>query len=157
MNRKFKFSVLVTVLFLFIMLIVTPALAAPPLAVHIEVPATINPDPDPFVASGPAVNAGALCPTGTSTDLSVVIVADPPGTTIRILKVVKRFICDDGSGTFDVNLVVKLDLATHETSARWSIAGGTGDYVGLHGNGNLIGTPIVPGSSIFDVYDGIIH
>ena len=56
-----------------------------------------------------------------------------------------------------MKLVVNLDLATHETTAQWKIVGGTGDYVGLHGNGNLIGAPIVPGSSIFDVYDGTIH
>jgi hypothetical protein len=157
MNRKSKFSILVTALSLSIVLIVTPVVAAPPLTVHIEVPATINPDPDPFVATGPAVDAGALCPTGVSTDLSVVIVSNPPGNTIRILKVLKQFVCDDGSGTFDVNLVVNLDLMTHETTAHWRIVGGSGDYVGLQGNGNLIGTPIVPGSSIYDVYDGTIH
>lgn len=157
MNRKSKFSVLVTALTLSIVFMVGPVMAAPPLAVHIEVPATINPDPDPFVATGPAVDAGVLCPMGTSTDLSVVIVADPPGTTTRILRVLKQFVCDDGSGTFDVHLVVTLDLTTHETTAQWRIVGGTGDYVELHGNGKLIGTPIVAGSSIFDVYNGTIH
>jgi hypothetical protein len=103
------------------------------------------------------VSAGALCPAGISTDLSVVVVSEPPGGATRILKVIKRFACEDGSGTFDVALLVNLDLTTHETTARWRIVEGTGDYAGLHGGGTLVGTPIVPGASIFDVYDGRIN
>lgn len=157
MNRKFRFGVLFVSLILSLAFTV-PAMAAPPMALHIEVPATISPDPDPFTATGPAVDAGTVCPSGDSTDLSVVVVSDPPGgTTTRTLRVMKRFDCTDGSGTFDVNMVVRLDLTTNETTARWRIVGGTGDYAGFRGNGYLIGTPIMPGSSIYDVYDGWVH
>ena len=69
----------------------------------------------------------------------------------------KQFVCDDGSGSFDVSMVVRLDLTTSYTTAQWRIVGGTGDYAYLRGNGSLIGTPIVPGSSIDDVYDGMLY
>lgn len=68
-----------------------------------------------------------------------------------------RFTCDDGSGTFDVSMVVKLDLITHEITANWNIAGGSGHYAGFHGNGKLIGIPIVPGISILDIYEWKLH
>jgi len=152
MNRKFKFSVLVTALS--IVLTVVPVMAAPPLEVHIEHP--YDPTPGPFTATGPAVDTGVVCPTGDVFDLSFKR-SGPPGGTFRILRVLKQFLCDDGSGTFDVKLVVRLDLTTPGTTASWRVVGGTGDYVGLHGNGKLVGIPIVPGSGILDIYDGRMH
>jgi hypothetical protein len=154
MSRKLKISALGAGLC--IIFLIAPALAAPPLDAHIVVSATIDPDPDPFVASGSAVSAGMLCSSGQATDLSV-DVTSPPSGKFNILKVLKHFECDDESGTFDVKLVVKLDLTTHETTAQWIVVGGTGSYAALHGSGKLVGTPIVPGESITDVYDGKIH
>jgi hypothetical protein len=81
-------------------------------------------------------------------------IVNPSGPTIRILDVLKRFTCGDGSGAVHVRLLVRLDLTTHETTATWHVQGGTGDYAGLSGNGKLVGTPIDPGVSILDVYDG---
>jgi hypothetical protein len=159
MNRKFKFSFSVLVTALSIALTVVPVMAAPPLDVHIEVPSTIDPtDADPFTATGPAVDTGVLCPEGDVFDLSViVIVTGRPGGTFRILRLLKHFVCDDGSGTFDVKLLVRLDLTANHTTANWQVVGGTGDYVGLHGNGKLIGIPTVPGVSVLDIYDGRMH
>jgi hypothetical protein len=54
-------------------------------------------------------------------------------------------------------MVVHLDNNTSYTTARWRISGGTGDYTGLRGRGSLAGTPILPGTSIYDVYDGQVN
>ena len=153
MTKKFKFGVLAVLACM--ALTAAPVMAAPPLAVLFDVTAGIASDPDPFTASGPAVDAGLVCPTGETTDLSNVS-SGPPGGTFTILRVTKRFTCDSG-GTFDVKLVVYLDLVTHETTANWNIVGGTGAYAGLHGGGKLAGVPIVPGASIQDSYDGKVH
>lgn len=147
-----------SILIAFILLAVTVStvFAAPPMDVHIEVTEYINTSGETFNASGSAVDAGVVCPTGTVDDL-VVDVSGPPGGIFRILNVLKRFNCEGSGDTFDVQLVVFLDLTTNETTARWNITGGTGAYAGLHGNGSLVGTPIVPGNSILDVYDGNMH
>lgn len=152
-----KLLVLALVVILSIGLPVSTVTAAPPLDVHIEVVATIDITiSDPFVASGPAVDAGLLCPTGQQSELSVQT-SGPPAGNFRILRIVKQFVCDDGSGTFDISMVVRLDLLTHETTANWRVTGGTGYYAGLHGNGKLVGRPIDPGISILDLYDGRLH
>ena len=109
-----------------------------------------------FTASGPAVDDGTVCATGTVDDVSIETSGAPGGSQV-ILHVLKRFNCSDGSGTFDVRLVVNLDLATHYTTANWKIVGGTSNYIDLHGSGSLTGTPIDPGTSIHDVYDGSVH
>lgn len=158
MYRDFKsiFGVLILVAILSVVLPAPMVSAEAPLDVHIEVFATIAPSDDPFIASGPAVDEGLLCPTGTESELSV-RVAGPPEGDFRILRVVKQFVCADGSGTFDVNLVVRLDLESSYTTARWNIIGGTGDYAGLHGSGELTGIPQNPGVTILDIYDGQLH
>ena len=63
--------------------------------------------------------------------------------------------CGDGSGTFDMKMHVRLNLLTSYTEAEWKISEGTGDYADLWAGGKLVGTPVVPGFSIFDVYNGI--
>ena len=72
----------------------------------------------------------------------------------QIIKVLKRFDC--GDGTFDLKMVVKLNLATQNTTARWLILGGTGGYAGLKGHGSLIGITNDPNPGIFDTYDGVV-
>jgi hypothetical protein len=81
----------------------------------------------------------------------------PPQGSYTYFKVLKRFDCDDGSGTFDIKMKVKLENATGSTTARWKFAGGTGDYANLNGHGTLVGIPIVQGTSILDIYDGTAH
>jgi hypothetical protein len=155
MNRSQRISFLLVALSSF--LVAFPVMAASPLDVHIEVSTLIDTSvPDPFVASGPAIDSGLLCSIGLVSDASVDVVGPPDGE-FSVLRILKRFSCDDGSGTFDIKLVVRLDLETHETTANWVVVGGTGDYAGIHGNGKLAGTPIDPGISILDVYDGKVH
>ena len=77
---------------------------------------------------------GVLCASGTVDDLSVVAKVLRRRPT-RSCMVHKRFNCGDESGTFDVRLTVRLDNATHYTTASWRLVGGTDAYAGLHGNG----------------------
>ena len=153
-TRTTTYSVLIA--FVLLIVSVSNVFAAAPLDFHIEVEEFVGTSGETFYASGSAVAAGVMCATGTVDDLSVAV-SGPPAGSFRILKVHKRFYCADGSGTFDVNLNVRLDLTTNETTARWSVIEGTGDYAGLDGNGSLVGTPIIPGTSIHDVYDGRVH
>jgi hypothetical protein len=134
----------------------TAALAAPQLDLHFEVLEYIGTSGESFVASGDSVDAGRVCATGTVDDL-VTQSSGPKNGGFAILRVLKRFHCGDGSGTFDVRLIVNLNLVTHYTTAKWIIVDGMGDYVNLKGNGTLTGTPVDPGISIFDVYDGNTH
>ena len=149
--RTAAFSALIAAVFL-----AGTAFAAQPLAIHIEVDEIIATSGEPFAASGPAVDAGLVCPSGTVEDLSTKV-SGPPAGAFSILHVLKHFNCEDASGTFDIALTVKLNNSTHYTTASWRIVAGTGDYAGLHANGLLAGTPIVPGVSIQDVYDGMVH
>ena len=154
MSKKIRTTTL-SVLIAFILLAVTVSVvfAAPHYFVHIEVEEQISTSGETFYASGPAVDADVMCPTGIVND-DLDGYYDLPGGKIRILYVTKHFVCEDGSGTFDLNLNVHLNLATNRTTARWNVVGGTGDYADLHGNGSLVGTPIDPGNSILDVYNG---
>ena len=155
--RKIKLGIYLILVFSLAMP-VTPAVAAGPKAVHIEAYEEIGDPlfPGPWSASGPAVDAGLLCNGGTVIDTSVTTSGPSSGTTRR-LRVNKHFTCGDGSGTFDIYLSVKLDLITSYTTANWKIVGGTGAYAGLSGRGKLQGTPVVPGLSINDVYNGKLH
>ncbi len=135
---------------------VTVAGAIPPLDLHIEVDEVIATSGETFYASGDAVDEGVVCATGSVDELSTVV-SGAPGGSFSILHILKRFYCADASGTFDVRLVVKLDNVTHYTTASWKIVDGTGVYASLNGNGSLAGTPIDPGVSIHDVYDGQVH
>ena len=147
-----------SILIAFILLMSTTltAFAASPVDVHIvvdELTSGLGVD-EPFTASGSAVDAGLICATGMVQDVSV-STSGAPTAPYRIIQVVKHFTCDDG--TFDVSMLVRLDLATHYTTASWHVVSGTGAYASLGGRGTLAGTPIVSGTSIQDVYDGALH
>jgi hypothetical protein len=146
-------SVLMAVLLL--VFCVSSAFAAAPLSLHIEVDEVFSQEGETFHASGPAVDKGLVCATGTQDQLSLVAHGGQ-NPNILILDVAKHFTCGDGSGSFDIKMVVQLDNTTLDTTARWRIVGGTGDYVKLRGEGSLIGTPI-DSDSIHDVYDGKVH
>jgi hypothetical protein len=157
MKNKIRNSTLSFLLALALLVVpMSNAAAAPPLGVHIEVDEIIGGSGELFLASGSAVDAGVLCPFGKVNELSTEV--SSPGGGFTNLRVLKEFICgDDNSNTFFVRMNVRLNNTTGETTARWRFAGGTGAYTSLHGNGSLVGTPIVPGVSIHDVYDGVVH
>ena len=149
--RSFTLSMILTIGILVITSSVV--VAAPSLDLRIEATEFIATSGEAFAASGGAVDAGLVCASGTVDDLDV-SVASPDSFPIRVLHVLKGFNCNDFSGTFYVQMVVRLDLLTNQTTANWKIVGGTGSYTDLNGHGSLVGTPIDPGTSIFDVYDG---
>lgn len=130
--------------------------AAAPFRLHIEVDEEISDlYAESFVATGSAVDEGFIYPTGTVDDIDAQII-DTHESSIRIIKSLKRFSFDDLSGTFDVELIIRLNSVSGETSARWRIVAGTGSYADLKGSGSLVGTPIILGQSIHDVYDGLV-
>ncbi|MCP3974925.1 MAG: hypothetical protein GY720_10570 [bacterium] len=130
---------------------VPAASATPPLQVSIEDVVETSGHGD-FVASGPAVDAGVMCKSGTTAVLWFRRTdASPDRAILRIKKVAT---CDDGSGTINVNMRVFLDLNTGGTTAKWHFHGGTGDYTRLRGTGNLVG---IPGESFLDLYSGQVH
>jgi hypothetical protein len=114
-----------------------------------------------FTATGPALDAGAMCPGGTTEDLytkaAPKLGQSPSGVNLQILK---EFTCDDGSGSFFVKLQVRIDFLKWPTF-NWVIVGGTDDYENLKGNGSgyaafpipIDGPPI----GVWDVYEGKLH
>lgn len=154
MQKRLTISIILAVISIFVA--VAPVMAGPPLRVRIEAPTVIGSSPNPFTASGTAVTSGQICPAGEVHDLSNTSFGRPGGR-FTILRVLKRFDCDDGSGSFKARLIVRLNNRTFRTRAAWRLVGGTGDYTDLRGNGRLLGIPIDPGISVLDIYTGQIH
>lgn len=127
--------------------------ASPPLDVQIQ-DAVVITGSGAFTATGPAVDNGDMCGSGTTTVISST--RQDLGSDTALLRVQKVAECEDGSGTFDISMRVLLDGVTGETTAKWQFSGGTGEYAGLRGHGDLVGIPIVVGESILDIYDGVI-
>ena len=152
--KKMMAPISISIALLLALATVLSAAAAPARYVHIEAHEYIGQNNEPFLASGPAVDAGLICDSGTTADGS------NTGTysvgSITYFQVVKTFTCDDFSGSFDVQLSVRLNTSTHRTTAAWTVIGGTGDYASLEARGSLVGTPgDVPGGDIYDTYNGI--
>lgn len=108
--------------------------------------------PEYFEATG-----GVLCASGTATT------AGPPpagggrqGRGVLTFHVVKTLTCDDGSGTFKLLVDASRNPNSPGTIGGFAIGQGTGDYVGLHGGGSLVGTDREDGSGITDVYTGMV-
>ncbi len=126
-----------------------------PFAVHFEVPTVVDEGPDfgkgNFTATGEAVDAGIVCPTGDVIHVYFKATGYQSGT-VQIIQIIKRFICDDGSGDFDVKLQVRLDQSGDHFT--WDILGGTGAYANLNGTGSGIGTEAAVDELVLDIYDG---
>jgi len=131
-----------------------PAGATPPTDVGIEVETSLLGAPSPFTASGPAVDDGLVCQTGTVVDASGKATGFSP--TGFNFQGVKQFTCDDGSGEFFVNLQARIDFRKG-TTFNWNVLSGTGDYVDLHGAGSGIGLDICGPDCVFDIYEGGLH
>lgn len=98
-------------------------------------------------------SAGGFCPSGTaiSSDFSFA-----GGGRAGTFHLVKTLTCDDGSGT----LLIRVDAATANGAPQdqggWSIKGGTGDWAGARGGGNIVGY-FDRSVDIEDHYTGVIH
>lgn len=140
-------TILVIAAILILALAALPAAASPPTDV------TIVSFPDwstfpvtgRFTASGSAVTAGVICQSG-SVAVSVFGTGNGNGQPRRLF-VNDSFTCDDGSGSFEIE--VNRVYASAENT--WHVVGGRGAYERLHGNGNL--TPEL--DSTHDVFSEI--
>jgi hypothetical protein len=136
---------------------VTASTATPPVDVTIVAHTSFGPTGSfgPFVASGPAVDAGLICPSGDTFDLVSKVTGYQSNRGANYF-VRKLFICADESGTFIVQLEVRLDY--RGDNANWNVLSGTGAYEKLHGTGKLVGLdPDSPGYAVKDVYTGQMH
>ena len=96
--------------------------------------------------SGEFIATGAFCPSGSA-------VSTENSFSGRVFHVAKTFTCKDRSGT----LSIELSAAGTEsgTSGGWSVVGGTGDYAGASGGGQITGVNSPTG--IIDTYTGTIN
>lgn len=141
-------------LFLTLALMGLPAAAASPWRdVHVEVTYMFDvPGPFAFTATGQAVSAGLICPTGLESTGPITATPSPDGDQFVILSMVKHWEC--AGGGIDAYLVVTLDLVSGSTWGDWSILSATGTYAGIRGSGSLVGTRLATGDGIRDVWDG---
>jgi hypothetical protein len=140
-----RISIVVTLALLAMMIAAVPAVAAAPRDVTIVSPMTFNPDGfnfGTFEASGPAVDDGLVCASGTVDDTRLIFAGFQSDRGAQI-PVRKTFTCDDG-GSFFVQIQVHLDFATSTETFSWVILGGTGAYANLHGSGS--GSTVSDGS-----------
>lgn len=95
-----------------------------------------------------------FCGSGTTNSESTAIV---DGRRL-VFDVRKTFTCADGSGTWKVRLEATVEPCDAFDYGTWRITGGTGNYRGLRGEGQIVGT-YAPGDScsatgIVDHYRG---
>jgi hypothetical protein len=96
---------------------------------------------------------GVLCPDGTATtDFHRFGGSDRSRAgTFHLDKIMT---CSDGSGTFTIRVDAATRFGSPTDQGGWSVLGGTGDYEGLKGGGNLVGTYVEDG--IIDLYTGLV-
>lgn len=143
----------------------TAAAAGPPLAIEIEAPTAFAAPGDPdgtFTVTGPAFDEGLVCGSGETFVVPGARATGFQSNRLVNFKVLKEFRCDDGSGSFFVQLRVHYDFTkTPEYNVfNWTIKGGTGDYVDLRGSGSgegLYDDPNTPVGGVLDTYEGKVH
>ena len=140
--------------------VASPVAAAPPSDVTIVSHMTFNPNGfnfGDFVASGPAVDQGLICASGSVDDTRLIFAGSQSNRGAQI-PVRKTFTCDDGSGQIFVKIQVHLDFATSTETFSWVILGGTGDYAGLNGSGqgSTVSDGSDPQTGNFNTYTGFL-
>jgi hypothetical protein len=94
-----------------------------------------------------------LCASGTTTDVTSAT-GFQSGNHV-LFHDIKTFTCDDGSGTFTLNLQVMLRFDNSTDSFTWSVVSGTGAYANLHGTGSGVG--LEGDNEVSDFYTGSVH
>lgn len=125
---------------------IVPAIAAPPQTATFAVVEQFDPPSGEFTSDG-----SILCASGTtSNEFS----ASGFQSNVGIVFHDRKTISCDGSGTFTLLLQARtgFNVGDDGTFGRWVVLSGTGDYVGLHGQGTLTGT-YTP-SGISENYEG---
>ena len=137
-----------------------PALAGRPTGVHIESHMDFNPDGfnfGDFEASGPAVDAGLICASGTVDDVRIIFAGAQSGRKAQI-PVWKVFTRDDDSGHLLIKIEVHLDFETSTESFSWVVLDAAGAYSDVHGSGggSTVSDGSDPQTGNFNFYDGFL-
>jgi hypothetical protein len=104
-----------------------------------------GPNTGTFDARGDAGAGGLICQRGTVADLVTIDRQAFASGRLLDFTVPKRFTCDDGSGTFVVELVVHIDPVLRTETFTWRVLRGTAAYIRLQGAGT--GTTLSSGPS----------
>ena len=116
--------------------------------------------PTPFkisitsVPDGPFTATGhGLCASGQASTAFVAVPRTFPDGSFD-LDVNKTFVCDDGSGSFEMLIFVRLKMVNGQftNNFRWMITNGTGAYEDLSGFGT--GEGVTPDGQALDLYTG---
>jgi len=150
MHRSIRAAALIAALALLLPASALAAARQPTLGVTFDVHTVFGQSSVPFTASGPAVDAGFVCPVGTVDDLSGSLIETRQGWTGQF---VKEFTCTDGSGSFVVKLQVRLDKRGDNFS--WTVLSGTDRYASLRGAGSGFGIGFEGG--VEDYYAGQVR
>ena len=123
-----------------------PALASPPQNVTFTVQEQFDPPSGVFTSDGSVV-----CAKGATSNLT--FASGFQSDRGLIFHNRKTITCDDGSGTFTLQLQARLGFNVgDQTFGPWVVVSGTGDYAGLSGRGTVTGTQSPGGVS--DSYIG---
>jgi hypothetical protein len=98
-----------------------------------------------------------LCSAGQAETLFVAVSRTYPDGSLDLV-VVKKFTCDDGTGTFELLVHVRLKFVspgTFENNFRWVVSGGTGQYEALEGFGTGVGA--TRNGELIDLYSGRVR
>jgi hypothetical protein len=133
---------------------VVPAAASSPVNVKITSAMVFLGNTGTFEASGPAVEAGLICPEGNVYDTKY---RSPGSDSKRFINlfVHKLFVCADGSGSFEMDLNLRI-FSPPKTKGTWRIVDGEGAYARLHGNGKL-SAHRADEDTVIDLYNGKLH
>ena len=135
-----------------------PVAAGSAQAVTIVSNVTFNPDgpnSGDFTATGPAVDNGILCASGTFVDTFIKFAGYQSRPAKVQILVVKDFTCGNDSGTFTIKLQINADINTGYESFSWVVLGGTGSEATLHGGGTGFTVPNRPVGN-FNTYQGMV-
>jgi len=158
MNRPVRSIVAMALVGALAVVAATPVAANGAADVTIVSHMTFNPNDfntGTFVASGPAVDEGLICASGTVVDTRLILAGEQSNRSIQI-PVRKTLTCPDGQ--LFIKIQVHLDLATSTESFSWVVLGGTGAYGSVSGGGQ--GTTVDDGSDPqtgnFNTYTGFL-
>ncbi len=115
-----------------------------------------GPNTGTFNATGQAVEMGLVCQHGTVVDLEVVDSGAIGRGSLTDFTVPKQFSCDDGSGSFVLELRVHVETPGIE-SLQWQILRGTGAYADLQGAGTGTTTSPGPSQAINTLTGSLLH
>ena len=134
-------------------------------AVSIEVDTVfpdVGPSNGPFIATGPAVDAGLICANGWTVDLfgkPAPREGSPRGINIQVFK---AFLCDATGlpeGPVDDGFIVKLQVRIDKkgNNYSWNIKDGWGAYEGLRGHGSGFGVYNMDFTEVTDYFAGMVR